>query len=329
MADKPKQITKNQHTVPRCYLKGFADAEQRFFRFNKLYKKSSPGGIKGSASVEYFYDFHPTTLTNPADDPQGVENTFARLENRYREVLDACIEEANAGELSVDNASYLAQFITLQWMRTVGARKAFIEADERFKQTEIDHWYATNYPGMKPGKFKRGTGYEAALQAGLIFDHPNFMAIAEKFWNLFWVVGRNRTEQPFFTSDEPVVRDRIPPENDSPDVPPGVGIEYAFPLNSEFIVVMVDRYLFSQIAPPGYEQCDRKTLEVGPAEVERYNALQVAKSTQYVFCLEDKFALAKRLCREEPRICDPNRARSLVEMATLTRGPGPVSIIIP
>jgi hypothetical protein len=329
MADKPKQTTKNQHTVPRCCLRGFADGDQRFFRFNKLYKKSSPGGIKGSASAEYFYDLHPATLTNPADDPQWVENTFALLENRYRAVLDACIEEAKAGELSVENASYLAQFMTLQWMRTIGARKTFVEADEKFKQAEIDRWYAAHHPGMRPGKFKRGTGYETALHANLMFDYPGVIAIAEKFWNLFWIVGRNRTDQPFFTSDEPVVRDRNPPENDSPDVPPGVGIEYAFPLNSEFILVMFDRYMFSKIAAPGYEDCERKTLEFGPADVERYNALQVAKSTQYVFCLEDKFALAERLCREEPRICDPDRERSLVEITTLTRGAGPVSISIP
>src|SRR5262249_54721065 len=110
---------------------------------------------------------------------------------------------------------------------------------------------------------------------------------------------------------------------------PWIGIEYVFPLNSEFILVMFDRYMFSKFATPGYEHCERKTLEFGPAEVERYNALQVAKSTQYLFCLEDKFALAERLCREEPRICNPNRERSLVEVTTLTHGAGPVSVVIP
>jgi len=99
-------------------------------------------------------------------------------------------------------------------------------------------------------------------------------------------------------------------------------------LNSEFILVMFDRYMLSKIAVTGYEQCERRTFEFGPAEVELYNALQVGKSRQYVFCLEDKFALAERLCREEPRICDPNRERSLVEVTTVTRGSRPVSIQI-
>ncbi len=329
MANLPKQTTKNQHTVPRCYLRGFADTDQRFFSFNKIYKKSNAAGIKGSASAEYFYDLDPATLSKPDDDPQWVETTLARLEGRYREVLDACIADATAGQLSVDNASYLAQFITLQWMRTAGARKTLIEADEKLMQAAIDNWYATNHPELNPAKFKRGPGYEAALQANMMFDDSIFFGIAEKFWNLLWIVGRNRTGQPFFTSDEPVVRDRFPPENDSPQVPEGVGIEYAFPLNSEFIVVMLDRYLCSQTLGPGYEQLERMTAECGPADVERYNALQVAKSTQYVFCQEDKFALAERLCEEEPRICDPNRERSLVEVTTVTRGLVPVSIRIP
>jgi hypothetical protein len=329
MTNHPKQLTKNQHTVPRCYLRGFADGDQRFFSFNKVYEKSNAAGTKGSASAEYFYDLDPASLSNADDDSQWVENTLARLESRYREVLDACIAEATAGQLSVDNASYLAQFITLQWMRTVGARKTLVELDEKLKQAEIDRWYAANHPELTPAKFKRCPGYEAALHANMMFNESIVFGIAEKFWNLFWIVGRNRTEQPFFTSDEPVVRDRTPPENDSPDVPEGIGIEYAFPLNSEFIVVMFDRYMLSQSKVLGYEQLERKTGEFSPDDVERYNALQVAKSTQYVFCLEDKFELAERLCQEEPRICDPMRDRSLVEVTTVTRGARPVSIRIP
>jgi len=229
MADKSKQETKKQHTVPRCYLRGFADKDQRFYRYNKQFKASSPAGVGGSACADYFYDFHPTTLTNPDDDPQWAENTLSILEGRFQEVLDACINEARAGELSVENASYLAQFMAIQWMRTSGARNTFVEADTKINQAMVNQWYADNCPSIPPAKFKIGLGCAQALHANLIFDYPSVINIAEKFWNLFWIVGRNRTDQPFYTSDEPVVRDRNPPENDSPEVPPEIGIEYAFP----------------------------------------------------------------------------------------------------
>jgi hypothetical protein len=150
-----------------------------------------------------------------------------------------------------------------------------------------------------------------------MFDEATVIGIAEKFWNLYWLVGRNTTDQPFYTSDDPVVRDRIPPDNDGPNVPSWVGIEYSFPLSSKFTLVMMDRYMFSKTSNTNGANVERCTFDMGEVEIERYNALQVAKSTQYVFCEENKFALADRLCREEPWICDLARSREFVDATTL------------
>lgn len=329
MAGKPKQRTSNQHTVPRCYLKRFAGADLRFFSFNKLFKKSREIGTRSATVEEDFYSLHPGTLASPDVDTEWVETTFSKLESRYEDVLSDTIREAGTGQLSVDTASYLAQFMTLQWLRTVGMRKVMVAADEQLKQEWVNRWYAEHAPGVPPGKFKRGPGYEAGLQANALFDKETVFGTAQQFWDLYWIVGRNRTNQPFFTSDDPVVRDRTPPANDGPAVPPWVGIEYAFPLSSEFILVMMDRYMFSQTADTGGANVERMTLEMGEVDVERYNALQVVKSTQYVFCRENKFELATRLCSQEPGICDPDRSRELVESTTLTQGTGPVSVVIP
>lgn len=329
MPDKPKQRTSNQHTVPRCYLKRFASGDLRFFSFNKLYKKSRELGTRAATVEEDFYSLHPSTLTSPGDDTEWVETTFSKLEGRYEVVLSDAVREAGAGQISVETGSYLAQFMTLQWLRTVGMRMSMVAADEQMKQEWINRWYAEHAKGVPPGKFKRGTGYEAGLQANAMFDKKVVFGLAQKFWDLYWIVGRNRTSQPFYTSDDPVVRDRIPPVNDGLEIPPWVGIEYAFPLSSEFILVMLDRYMFSQTANTGGANVERMTFEMGEAEVERYNALQVAKSTQYVFCQENKFELAARLCTEASRICNPDRSRELVDATTLTQGPGPVSVVIP
>jgi hypothetical protein len=50
------------------------------------------------------------------------------------------------------------------------------------------------------------------------------------------------------------------------------------------------------------------------------------KSTQYVFCPEDKFGLADRLCKQFPRICDPDRERVQVDATSVPRGAGTISI---
>ena len=317
MSDAQAQQTKDQHTVSRCYLKRFENAQRRFFSFNKIHGKPSPSGTKGATVHEFFYDLHPATLADPNADIQWVENTFSILENRYEEVLAAAVCEADAGAISDKTGSSLAQFIALQWMRTAGRRADILEAEQKAMQAMIDKWYAENAPGIPPGKFKRGVGYEPGLHANLMFDEAAVIGIAENFWNLYWIVGRNTTSQPFYTSDDPVVRDRIPLENDGPNGPPWVGIEYSFPLSSKFTLVMMDRYMFSKTANTNGENVERRTFDMGETEVERYNALQVAKSTQYVFCKENKFSLADRLCREEPRICDPVRSRELVDATTL------------
>lgn len=313
------QKTKDQHTVSRCYLKRFANGQRRFYSFNKVHSKPSPIGTKSATVQEYFYDLHPAILVDPNDDVQWVEKTFSKLENRYEDILAAAVREADVGVIGYETGSSLAQFIALQWMRTSGRRADFLEAEQQVMQDMIDKWYAENAPGIPPGKFKRGIGYESGLHANMLADYDGVMKIAENFWNLYWIVGRNTTNQPFYTSDDPVVRDRIPPENDGPSVPPWVGLEYSFPLSSKFTLVMFDRYMFSKISTTNGENVERRTFDMGVLDVERYNALQVAKSTQYVYCEENQFALASRLCREEPRICDPARNRCLVDTTTVVR----------
>jgi hypothetical protein len=44
---------------------------------------------------------------------------------------------------------------------------------------------------------------------------------------------------------------------------------------------------------------------------------------------KDRFELADRLCRQEPRICDPNRERAEIDATTLAGEPGNVAIAIP
>jgi hypothetical protein len=325
MAENPKQTTIRQHTVPRCYLRGFADADQHFYSFNKRYKKAKRASVGQAAQSEYFYDFDPSTLRDPDADPQWVEKTLSVLETRFKVVLDNFIAEAEAGEVSVEWASYMAQFVAIQWLRTRGARDTFMEIDTKFNQGIVNQLYAHNFPGSVPGKFTPGAGYEQALHAQVMFNHDHLMTIAERFWNLLWVVGRNRTEHPFYTSDEPVVRRRTPVINEtSQPVPPDVGLEYAFPLNSEFVLVMLDRRMFSGFLP--YE---RKTMEFEPEAVERYNATQVMQSTQYVFCSKRDFDLAEQLCNAHPIVCDPARDRARVDLTLDQDGIASVSVESP
>ncbi|MHC5537657.1 DUF4238 domain-containing protein [Singulisphaera rosea] len=307
MADNPNQKTKNQHWVPQCYLRRFADEQGGFFSFNKLYQKSRPANIKSSASADYFYDFEPSTLHNPTDEVQWVETTFSLLEKRFKEILDAFLAEASRGQVTPDTGMSMAHFVAIQLMRTRGHRDTMLELNAKVMQDFVNRWYAENHPGMPPGKFTMGKGYAEAFHAQSMFEDDSIFIFAEKLSNLLWIVGHNATDKPFYTSDEPVVRRIHPIENRTTrPLPPGVGLEYAYPLNSEFILMMLDRRGLSD----ELVKLERRTVEFPPEAVEQYNSMQVVSSTQYVFCEKQDFELAERVCREHPEICNPNRPRT-------------------
>jgi hypothetical protein len=325
MAGTSKQKTKNQHTAPRCYLRGFADRQGWFHYFDKQAQRADRVNVKSATAFDYFYDFEPSTLQNPADDPQWVETTFSLLEKRFKEVLDGFIAEAKAGEVSVDTANEMAHYVAIQWMRTKGFRDTLLELDKKSKQAFLDQLYAENHPGMRPGKFTPGKGYAEAFHAQSIFDGDQIFDFAEMFWNLLWVVGRNRTDKPLYTSDDPVARKQHPIENrSSGPLPLAVGIEYVFPLNSEFALVMMDRRMFHS-----FKDSERKTLEFTAEDVERYNAMQVMNSTQYVFCEKKDFELAERLCKKHPEICDANRERAQVNVGFSQDGVVKLDVTLP
>src|SRR5947209_3557074 len=147
MAQDPNQKAKNQHTVPQCYLRGFADPQGGFFSFNKLYQKSRPANVKSSASADYFYDLNPATLQNPADHPHWVEGTVGLLEQRFKEVLDAFIAEAKTGEVTPDSANSMTHYVAIQWLRTRGTRDTLLKLNKDTIQAFIDQWYVENHPG--------------------------------------------------------------------------------------------------------------------------------------------------------------------------------------
>jgi hypothetical protein len=307
-----QQKTRRQHTVPRCYLRGFADEKERFFSFNKLYKSSKAATVAQSAQSEFFYDFDPSTLQNPSDDPQWVEKTFALLERRFKEVLDDFIACARTGVVGFEIASYMAPFVAIQWLRTRGARDTMMEMDTKIMQARVNRLYEQIVPGIKPGRFCPEPGYEQALHADAVFDYASLINTAERFWKLIWVVGHNQTNRPYYTSDEPVTWRKNAVINCTPlPVPTDVGLVYAFPLTNEFVLEMFDRRMFKKL-----EQFERTTVAFGLEDVERCNTMQVLNSTQYVFCAKNEFELAERLCKERPEICDPNRQRIRTDTAS-------------
>lgn len=117
-----------------------------------------------------------------------------------------------------------------------------------------------------------------------------------------WLLARNDTGQPFYTSDAPVVRHANDPSWAGGMGLASHGIEVVFPLTPRYALVMAERTFF-----PRLQFLDGKTLMLNPAGVSFYNGLQIIHSRRQVYCSEDKFDQVRDFATKYPHAFDPDR----------------------
>jgi hypothetical protein len=86
------------------------------------------------------------------------------------------------------------------------------------------------------------------------------------------------------------------------------GIEFAFPLDSKHILLILERTHFSD-----WRKHDNGAVPLSADQVLDYNGLQVMRSNQRVYCTNDDFNLAREVCVTHPEVRDPNRPRVTIE----------------
>lgn len=135
-------------------------------------------------------------------------------------------------------------------------------------------------------------------QAGSMFG-PMVPEIIEILHNHIWILGINETAQPFYTSDNPVVWDT------HKEYPPGrgsglasEGIEVAFPMTPKHILILRERVFFRE-----NEQLDGSAIALDGDQVMYYNGFQVFESHRQLYCPDDDFSLAERICDKCPQVC--------------------------
>lgn len=85
------QRTKNQHYVPRFYLKAFCADGRSLFVFDKAKQRPFKSRVENIASEQGFYDLPPGP--RGGGDSQIIENTFSGLEGRYAAAVRDLIDE--------------------------------------------------------------------------------------------------------------------------------------------------------------------------------------------------------------------------------------------
>ena len=167
---------KNQHFVPRCYLKPFtANGENAAINLYNIDRNRLIRGapVKNQCSRDYFY----------GQDPQ-LEEAIQSVESAYGSVLREIL--THGCSLTKGHCWVLRVFWMLQNVRTEAASKRSVEmADEALD-------------GIDPSfRFEIKEAVQSAMHA--------FAALMEVVSDLKVCLIKNTTDVPFITSDDPAI----------------------------------------------------------------------------------------------------------------------------
>lgn len=329
---------KKQHYVPQFYLRKFADKFGGLFVFDKASKKSFKSNVRDVGNEKYFYNLPqgiekslhirnaegeevevaPELLRNvwrePNLDPEKlnvvgpdiIEKALSEIESEFSDLLnDLLYGIEKTGDIDPELKLLLSPFLALQFTRTLEYRRDLTDLWESMlgKMLRVTH--------LSVGKTEEANYSVSFDEEALPFYHAWFMLdpttrkkLGGVLYHHIWTVKINRTEQPFYTSDTPIVKFLHSQEPGQSFGIGSPGIEINFPLTRNYVLSMYDRSVFHQLE---FLDCKHRVLE--PENVTHYNSLQVQQSYRHIFCPTDAFDLARQICEKEPNVYNPDRKR--------------------
>lgn len=220
MADQSRQITEDQHFVPKFYLKGFADAKGNLNIYDADQTRiSKPRPYSSVCHDKFFYGVE-TGLEDEVS--QQIEFAFSQMESDIAAVLPGIIERIETNKhIDGDDRLALATLMSMLWMRGPAMRKQL----NRMNEDMTKKLMAMTIDERSLAKFEKEQGRTLSPEEktkllkvfkeekyGLKFNnvqHLRFFQEIEGFRNLFygkwWNVYLAKGNLKFVTSDNPVV----------------------------------------------------------------------------------------------------------------------------
>lgn len=317
----PKRI--NEHYVPQFYLRGFSKDRIQLYFFDKATRHSYLSNVRNIASEGGFYDFaeeannafigavergdfaheDPMVLAM-AKNRRLIDDELTKFENAFSPFFAQFVSSIeNGGPITPDQRGRIANYLTLQYLRTPEMRRTIVEMNEKAMTAWVEAELGISLE-RESLYLKYGEEHAPMLHGQVLFNPNLVRAIGSALSNHIWIVVKNTTAQPFFTSDHPVTRVAHRPEAGDGFAAPGV--EITFPLDSRHQLVLYERTHF-----PEYLPFDNRCITTEDADeaVIHFNTLQVTRSYRWVYCEEERFGLAVKLCEDYPEICDVERDR--------------------
>lgn len=297
---------KTQHYVPRFYLKNFMDSNERIWVYDKKNKSTFNPSIINVACENFFYDNDEIDLV--FDEEQYLEKFYSSKEAKFAPFLLEFITKLESDKINVitsDDRETFSNYLVLQIDRTKEHREESIQ----FYQAIIKQLRAK---GVTEDQIKEFGFDEEEINPKEL--HLESILTSFKMDKTFidilkdhiWLVFKNETTQPFYTSDNPIVKKaHIIDKFFSNEGYASPGIEIAFPISSKFILVLCEREYFKE-----RENLENKKISLSDINfVNYYNSLQVIKSYRQVYAITKSFEIVEELLLKMPNSFNIDRKR--------------------
>ncbi|MCA9814413.1 MAG: DUF4238 domain-containing protein [Cyanobacteria bacterium HKST-UBA01] len=305
---KPKlQTTKNQHIVPKCFLKRWCDDEGRIhaYRLEGGFKsRSSP---KSAATRVHVYDTLSTLNPEDPENYQIFEKTFGIIENEIPEVFDSILSNARRAQGSIliptectrisdEIASKLIRLAVVQFLR-----------DTRFRdraQTLWNDWLQQAWDQTVPKMFESDEELDVFFES--VSEHfltewlidylkDRLLRFSEIIEKKTLVIGLNKTTKCLLTSDSPV--HWIGPYIDASQHWDGINSRSSrmvYPLAPDVCAIFYDPTYYADQRP--YHRCVRV---LNHREVEEFNYFMTLQSERQIFSCDGDFSHAEFALSQE------------------------------
>ena len=309
---------KKQHYVPQVYLRRFTADGEHLYVFDKLQqdpaRRIRRGKVRDIAHENDFYDIAVEVLkpeVRPGHDRKMIEKLLGRFDAEMGSEVEHLVASAGSGPIDPARRALLARALGVQALRTRDVRDTVVEVSRQVLETFCRDLTERNFPGqghLAP-RAQIKPEYVPVYHARLILQ-SGIETVGRAFFNFTWTVGLNKTRQPLYTSDQPVVRfaHLYDPEL-SHEGFASPGIEVAFPLGPGHLLLMRD------VRAPGGERVnDGSVEELTEERVEFYNGLQVEQSRRQIYCRDDAFDRASDMCAADPELTAPSGQKVSVKV---------------
>lgn len=314
MKRKQKNKTKNEHYVPKCYLKSWQNDKGHVVVYDKESNKIWENNISDVACERYYYDIDYKKLSaqkidmlkklgiDAEEDEQFIEHFLSgQVESVYSTLLAKIIDreitpwhEKNCYFITPKDKLDFALCLAFQYIRTNKTRQMILDANnclgQAFKDMNASEEMTSNYI--------LDEGEEKSIQGNMILDVDNILELTLSFCRLTWILGVNRTTNAFYTSDNPIgTREHVKHPFMSMAGIRSKGVEVYIPLSPSYILLMYDGAYHTDLM-----SYDRRYVSLTETEdIELYNKLCAYNSNRFVFSKDGEYRLIEQIVEKDPK----------------------------